>query len=534
MKSEAQGILVEISEQPLPAPLPLPPTVGAAPAAKPKLKPIDRDQGLWRPVIVDELVPPDHKARAIWDLTGQLDLSDYFSKIRSKEGRAGSPAWHPQLLLSVWLYAYSEQVTSAREVARLMEYEPGLMWLSGLGEVNYHKLSEFRAEYPEELKQLMAELLGTLSQEGLVKLECVAHDGTKIQAHAGSDTFRRGTTLEKEIAKARQMVEELEGQPESGPAENPRREAARERATRERSERMKQAAEELEKIRAGKKNEEERKDARVSLTEPEARLMKHGNDGGIAPSYNVQISTDAEQKIIVGIELTQSSSDSGWLQPAMEQVKETMGRYPDQVVADGGFTSQASITEMNQGPMDFYGSLAEPEVRQAASMKAAGMDPAFGPSAFQIQAESKTLQCPAGKILEYVRQSKKGDTTYWQYQAEGQDCRGCDYQNRCCPRPEQGRLVSIRMTENVEVAAFRKKMKTEAAQQLYKKRGPVAEFPHAWIKDKLGIRKFRLRGIAKAKTEALWGAFTYNVQQWIRLSWRPKRMAAKAVAQATA
>jgi transposase len=532
MDAEAQGILLEIPEQPAPAPLP--PVAGAVPAAKPKLKPIDREQGLLRPVIVEELVAPDHKCRAIWDLTGRLDLNRFYNKIKSKEGKAGSPAWNPRLLLSVWLYAYSEQVNSAREVARLMEYEPGLMWLSGLGEVNYHKLSEFRTEYPEELKQLMAELLGVLSREGIVKLECVAHDGTKIQAQAGSDTFRRGATLEKEIAKARQMVEELDGQPETGPAENPRREAARQRAARERSERMKQAAEELEKIRAGKNGEKERKEARVSLTEPEARIMKHGNDGGLAPSYNVQISVDAEQKIIVGIELTQSSSDSGSLQPAMEQVKETMGRYPDQVVADGGFTNQASITEMNQSPMDFYGSLAEAEVRQAASMKAAGIDPAFGPNAFRVQAESKTLQCPAGKILEYVRQSKKGDTTYWQYQAEGQDCRGCGYQKQCCPRPEQGRLVSIRMTENVEVAAFRKKMKTEAAQDIYKKRGPVAEFPNAWIKEKLGIRKFRLRGMGKASTEARWGAFTYNVQQWIRLSWRPKLMAGARTVTATA
>jgi transposase len=532
MKPEAQGILLEIPEQPAPAPSP--PVVGVAPAAKPKLKPIDREQGLLRTVIVDELVAEDHKVRAIWDLTGELDLSRFYSKIQSQEGKAGSPAWNPRLLLSVWLYAYSEQVTSAREVARLMEYEPGLMWLSGLGEVNYHKLSEFRAEHGEELKPLMAELLGALSQEGWVKLECVAHDGTKIQAQAGSDTFRRGATLEKEIAKARQMVEELEGQAETGPAENARREAARRRAARERSERMKQAAEELEKIRAGKHSEKEREQARVSVTEPEARIMKHGNDGGTAPSYNVQISTDAEQKIIVGIDLTQSSSDSGSLPAAMEQVKETMGRYPDRVVADGGFTNQASITEMNRSPMDFYGSLVEAEVRQAAAMKAAGIDAAFGPSAFPVQAEGNRLQCPAGKILEYVRQSKKGDTTYRQYQAEGQDCRECEYQKRCCPRPEQGRLVSIRTTENVEVAAFREKMKTEAAQQIYKQRGPVAEFPHAWIKEKLGMRKFRLRGMAKAATEALWGALTYNVQQWIRLSWRPKRMAGVTVVQATA
>src|ERR1039458_6729234 len=130
----------------------------------------------------------------------------------------------------------------------------------------------------------------------------------------------------------------------------------------------------------------------------------------MAPSYNVQISVDAEEKIIVGIELTQSSSDSGSLQPAMEQVKEAMGRYPDKVVADGGFTNQASITEMNQSPMDFYGSLAEPEVRQAASMKAAGIDPAFRPNAFQVQAVKSAQR----SLLVSTEQYKGGTVNYLQ------------------------------------------------------------------------------------------------------------------------
>src|ERR1039457_286129 len=110
MDAEAQGMLLEIPEQPAPAPLPR--IAGVVPTAKPKLKAIDREQGLLRPVIVDELVAEDHKVRAIWDLTGELDLSGFYRKIRSKEGKAGSPAWDPRLLLSVWLYAYSEQVTS--------------------------------------------------------------------------------------------------------------------------------------------------------------------------------------------------------------------------------------------------------------------------------------------------------------------------------------------------------------------------------------------------------------------------------------
>jgi hypothetical protein len=45
------------------------------------------------------------------------------------------------------------------------------------------------------------------------------------------------------------------------------------------------------------------------------------------------------------------------------------------------------------------------------------------------------------------------------------------------------------------VVAFRQQMEIEAAQQAYRQRGAVAEFPNAWIKAKLGLRQFRLRGL---------------------------------------
>ena len=83
-------------------------------------------------------------------------------------------------------------------------------------------------------------------------------------------------------------------------------------------------------------------------------------------------------------------------------------------------------------------------------------------------------------------------------------------------------MVSIRITEHEEVAAFREKMKTEAAKAIYKKRGALAEFPNGWIKEKFGMRQFRLRGLAKASTEALWGVLTYDAMPWLRLSGRPK------------
>jgi len=469
-------------------------------------------------------VGPDHKVRAIWDLTGELDLSGFFQNIRSRQGQAGSPAWNPRLLLSVWLYSYSEQVSSAREIARLMEYEPGLMWLSGLGEVNYHTLADFRTEHEKELKALLAELLGVLSQAGVVKLELVAHDGTKIRAQAGADTFRREATLEKETARARRMMEEIERDAQPEGTAKTRREAARERAARELAARMKLAAEQLRQIRESKPSAKEKQQARVSLSEPEARVMKHG-DGALAPSYNVQLSTDAEQKVIVGVALTQSSSDSGSLAAAVDEVREMTGQYPACVVADGGFTNQSSIAAMQEREVEFCGSLSTMEARQAGAMKAAGIDPAFGPLAFTHDAEKRTLQCPGGKFLEYKGQSRKRGESYQQYRGKSVDCEACAFQRRCCPPGKATRLISMRTSENAQVAAFRMKMETPEAKQIYRRRGPTAEFPNCWIKEKLGLRKFRLRGLAKAGTEALWAVVSYDVMQWFRLCWKIQQAA---------
>ena len=79
-----------------------------------------------------------------------------------------------------------------------------------------------------------------------------------------------------------------------------------------------------------------------------------------------------------------------------------------------------------------------------------------------------------------------------------------------------------RSVDAPEVQQFRAKMQTPEAQEIYRQRSPVAEFPNAWLKDKLGLRQFRLRGLVKTGLEALWACLTYNIQQWVRLCWRPR------------
>lgn len=495
-----------------------------------KLKVIDRSQLRMMTLDVDSLIGPDHKARAIWDLSGTLDLSAYCEDIRSQVGRPGRQHNDPRLLVSLWLYAYSERISSARELSREMEHEPGLRWLAALEVVNHTTLSDFRKDYREGLDEVFTQLLAIMEGAGLVSLDRVMQDGTKIQAQASGNSFRRERTVGERLQRAREVVAEL-GNPDD--EEKPSRlQAARRRAAQQQVERLEAALGELHEIQQTKHGDEEKAEARVSITEPGARMMKHGNDGGIAPSYNLQLTTDAEQKVIVNQTLTQSSSDgSVSLVEVVNQVGDNLDRKPDQVVADGGYTNQKNIIDLADAGVDFIGSLPDREVRQAASLKAAGIAEEFAGDQFTKVAEGNTLLCPAGKQLKYRQTQQKRGNGYAVYQAQPSDCHACEFRQQCCPKGFQnGRIVSLLISEPAQMTTFREKMQTPEAKKAYQQRGPVAESPNAWIKEKFGIRKFRLRGLAKAGIEALWACLTYNVMQWIRLVWRPRQQVAMQIA----
>lgn len=492
--------------------------VSVQPEAKgpPRLQPINRQQMVWRAVDVEQLIGEEHPARAIWELVGKLDLSSFHQAIGAVEGVAGRPALDPQLLISLWIYAYSEGVSSAREIARLCEFDPAYQWLTGLEGVNYHSLSDFRVGHRAALDELFTQVLGLLSAEGLVSLQRVMHDGTKIKACAGADTFRREEKIGAHLEMARQQVQAM-GDPRNEEVSQ-RVAGARQRAAREKRQRLELAQQELEKLRRSKVGQEAKENVRVSETDPEARIMQQSG-GGYAPSYNLQISTDAAQRIIVGVGVSQSASDQGQLAAALDKIEENLERAPEQAVVDGGFTSRETIVEMDRRGVDLIGSMADTSVQSAGQFERRGVDAAFRPEAFTYQPESDTYQCPAGKVLSYEGKDRSVGLNQYKYRAPATDCAACAFKEKCCPHnAAKGRMV-VRPEEAPAVAAFRAKMQTQEAKQIYRQRGGVAEFPHAWIKSKIGLRQFQLRGLIKVTMEATWACLTYNIQQWIRLRW---------------
>ena len=346
--------------------------MNTTPPEIPRFNKPERMQVEWRPWSLDKLLPSDHRARIVWQYVNSLDLSPLHANVRAVEGKPGRNPVDPRILMTLWVFATIEAISSARQIERLCERDIAYMWICGEVGVNHHMLSDFRTSHQEFLEQLLIDSVATLMHQDLVTLDVVAQDGMRVRANAGSSSFRREKTLKKCREEARQQVEKLAQESESDQsAGNAHREAAQKRAARERKERIDKALEELEGLKDQKEKREKGsgKTARASTTDPEACKMKMG-DGGFRPAYNVQFATDGKSRVIVGVDVTNSGSDRGQMATMHQGVIDNYGKTPGKYVVDCGFATKDDITTVEQA-----GSEVLAPIHSEKKMRAEGHDP---------------------------------------------------------------------------------------------------------------------------------------------------------------
>ncbi len=404
----------------------------------------NRQQLELRASDLESLLPEGHRARLVWGYVERQDLQGFYAGIRAVDGGVGRSAIAPEILLALWLYATLDGVGSAREIARLTDAHDAYRWLCGGVQVNYHTLSDFRAEHGAALDELLSVNVAALMAAGVVKLRRVAQDGMRVRASAGAGSFRRREKLEGYLEAARAQVVRLKAQLESDPAAAQRaREAARRRAAEEREARLGQALARLPEIEAIKqRNGKGAEAARASMTDAEATVMKMG-DGGFRPAYNAQLASDAETLVIVGVGVATVGSDQGELAPMLEQVTERCGQAPEAWLVDGGYTAHEQI--------------------EAASERTA----VYGP----------------------------------------------------VPQPRDPRIDphAPKASDSAAVAAWRARMGSAEAKELYKERAATAECVNAQARNR-GLTQFLVRGTGKVTCVMLFFALAHNLMRTAALA----------------
>jgi transposase len=308
-----------------------------------------REQGRMVFEFPEDTLASDHPARLLWRVVERMDLSAFLAGSRAVEGHQGRDRLSVHMLLSLWLYAVSVGVGSAREIARRIDSDPAFRWLVGDERVGHAKLSEFLVGRRDALEKAFSDVLGLLMHRGLLQLDLVAQDGTRVRANACASSFRREGKLEECREHARLHMQAVLSEADD-PSISKRLKRLREAKAREYEERVEDAISSLREQREAKKANAHRKvdpdKQRASTTDPDARRMKMG-DGGFRPAYNVQLATAGSplggKSTVVGLRVTNVGSDLGSVGPILDEVKRGTGSLPKTLLADGNHADLDSI-----------------------------------------------------------------------------------------------------------------------------------------------------------------------------------------------
>ncbi|MCB0392816.1 MAG: transposase [Bdellovibrionales bacterium] len=331
-----------------------------------KYTPIIRNQLEFKIECLDTLIPHDHEVRTVWKFVEQLDLSGIGERNISLRDNPGRPALDPRVLISLWIYAISQGVISARQISKLCEDHRGFIWLAGGNTISHHTLSKFRSQNSDLFEDLVIQSIAMLVNKELINLEEVAQDGVKIKANASTATYHRKKTLvqmKQEVKKRIEVLEDLQKKGKLDTLEKRKKEKEL-AAAKEKEKDITEAIKELEKYKQqrnenrskhGKKklSKKEVMNLRVSRVDPECRKMRMAG-GNFQLAHNIQIATDLNSELAIGVRVTQNGTDGGEMSKMHNQLKNMYQRDFKSYVVDDGYASRADIESVQMQGTKVY------------------------------------------------------------------------------------------------------------------------------------------------------------------------------------
>lgn len=464
------------------------------------VRPLVRDQIWLLPPHFDDLLPADHPARFVASFVDQLDAARWLELGIAFEGeKEGAPAYHPRLLLGVWLYGFMIRVRSCRRLEAACHDQVPFIWLTGNQRPDHNTLWRFYWEHRQEMRTLLKLTVRTAVALGLVDLALQAVDGTKIAANASPDrTFNRAG-LERLLSRVEAAIEDLEAQNATGgdrpPSHLPK---------------ALQKAEALrEKVREALESLERESKTYTNLTDGEAALLR--GRGGFVTGYNAQavasplIGADGKERaghFITAAVVVTDRNDVDQLLPMLAAAEENSGQQAETTLADAGYHSGPNlVTCEEQGRTVVMPSTQDRALKQP-----------YHKDRFSYDRESDRYTCPKGQKLRYAGLKRQGGKQWRRYRAESPAaCRACPAFGLCTTDKRQGRSLHIG-TEDEALRRHRDWMETEEAKEVYRQRKTLIEPPFGIIKEQLGGRRFHLRGLVNVGAEWSLLATAFNLR----------------------
>ncbi|MEE8170091.1 MAG: IS1182 family transposase [Phycisphaerae bacterium] len=537
---------------------------------KPELR---REQMVLWSQRLEDAIPADHPVRFFNQL---LHAEPFAATFRAWERDyvlvEGQPPYHPRDLAGLYLYGMLNRLRSSRQLEAACWNRLDVIWLMQGQHPDHATIAGFVSRHGKRLRELFRDVLRVGLRAGLIKLEHVATDGTKVEADAGRDSVRG----EKKIRAWLGHVDEKLAALEAEWTANENREAtlfgdaacwapprhreprAQLAALKRQQARLKRALAEIERRREESARSGGTCKAIASTTDPDSRCMKD-KEGRRKPNYNAQLSVDAGAAgMIVACEVNDAPEDSGQLSPMLKQVQENCGRKPQTASADSGYNTGPELAFLEQEEISGYlpdahesGAAAarSPADRAAAASQAAlqavrkgqaltqaqwaalprDASKLLAKSAFVYDAPADAYRCPAGHALPLLATNRDrrgwgtairkryGFTPYGRAARPRGDvpCTACPHAQACCRDAAKGRRIERDQYEEYR-ERMRARMNCAAGRAVYKRRRETVEPRIGWLKQGLGLRRFMRRGLEQAGTEWSLACTAVNISILLR------------------
>jgi transposase len=358
--------------------------------------PYEQEQLLLLPPSMREWVAEGSLPRWLSAVVDELQqagkLAAFYAPYRTDGwGRA---AYHPVMMVKVVLYSYVVGVTSSRRIARALEGDVALRYLSGNQQPDFRTIAEFRQTHLAAFEQLFTQVLELCKAAGLVKLGTVALDGRKVPGNAALARNRTREQLEQAVQQILTEAEQVDaaedqqyGRDRRGDElpEALRTRAGQLRVLRAAKARLEAAAAAEQQAQAAKIAEREQEEAargrkkrgrkpkppaevvdrerKANLTDPESRILKTRT--GWVQGYNGQAMAEVTSQVIVAQAVTTEENDVGQLGPMLACCEAQAGAQPEQLTADAGYWSEANATLVEDGPALFIATTKDWKQRKA-------------------------------------------------------------------------------------------------------------------------------------------------------------------------
>ncbi len=464
---------------------------------------LDRNQQLIFSPSLDELVDENNMARAIDSYVEILNISDLNIKTKESLITDGQPAFHPKLLLKIYIYGYLNKIRSSRKLEAEIKRNIELMWLTQGLIPSYKTIANFRKDNPKALQTIFKEFSLLLKHLKLITGELVAVDGAYLRANASKNTLIMKKTVKKDIAKINEDIKNYMTILETTDKENSEvnLNISKEdiQNLKDKKERFQKDLDLLESLGKEQHNKID-KDASV-MSKPAHNLM----------AYNSQIAVDNAHKFIVNTDISTNGHDLDQLHNMARKTKEIIDNPNMIFTADKGYYSSVEIKKCVDDGIDTIVPL-----RNTATKKKI-KDGRFSKNQFKYDKDNDCYICPNKQILANSKtQYKRGNRMLDVYKLSSKLCKACPLKSNCLSEKTFYKQM-YRWEYETIIDTYTTKMNTTEAKQIVRKRGSIVEHPFGTIKRTLGWDHFLVRSKKKVLGENALIMFTYNFRRLLNL-----------------